>query len=396
LKSSDACGSWQSAVGVEPQRDLQIHIPCTERNPTSAEVDSAVSAALVGLSDPWGDEDQFIVLFDRIQDSLACAFEIELPAPALAGRSNIVAAAGLCVLNQCPGIYYCGPGNSSEGWFRALPSGSCLNNACFNHDKCSFLACVSSRPSCYFSPQSRSTGCDDPLSAACETCLQDDIDHLRLSYFLDLFICDAAVYLSVIPRPDPSCAHPPCDNVDRNCQVDICSPQNSSADADTGCVTTAIPEPSNINGNCSDSFSCTSPDFCSGGACIGTTDNERCPENSLTDDDQDCRRDACSPTSPFSDPITGCVTDGIIEPNNVPGNCVDAYACTSPDYCIGGVCNGINQNSLCGEVPGDCVSNVCSPGTAGTDSAGCIALCNLSVCGPGLAGHCSGCVCLPP
>jgi hypothetical protein len=42
------------------------------------------------------------------------------------------------------------------------------------------------------------------------------------------------------------------------------------------------------------------------------------------------------------------------------------------------------------------VSNVCSPGTAGTDSAGCIALCNLSVCGPGLAGHCSGCVCLPP
>jgi hypothetical protein len=465
LKPSDPCGSWQSTVGFEPQRDLQIHVPCSQTHPTTAEIDSAVSAALVGLSDPWGDDDQFIVLFDRIQDTLACAFEVDLPAAALAGRSNVAAAAPPCVLNQCPFVFYCGPGNTASGW--AFPAGPCLNTACFNHDHCSFLGCVSSKPPCYFSPQSRSTGCDDPLFLSCAACLVADEVFFEGWQYTDAAICAVAAALSVIPRGDPSCAHPPCDDTDRNCLVDTCSPQSPNANADTGCVTSATFEPSNINGNCSDSFSCTSPDFCSVGACLSTNVNELCPENSLTDADADCRRDACnpngaghdpttgcvpdailepsnvagncadgylcttpdfcmagacigmgepelcpdnsttdadadckrdacSPTSPGSDPITGCVADRINEPNNIDGNCVDAYACTSPDYCIGGVCNGTPQNANCGEVSGDCVSNLCSPGTAGTDSAGCIALCNLTVCGPNLAWHCSGCVCLPP
>jgi hypothetical protein len=183
---------------------------------------------------------------------------------------------------------------------------------------------------------------------------------------------------------------------DQDCRRDACNPNGAGHDPSSGCVKDAILEPSNVPGNCDDLASCTSPDFCMAGACIGDGMPELCPDNSSNDADADCRRDACSPTSPFADPITGCVTDGLIEPNNVDGNCVDAYACTSPDYCIGGVCNGTNQNSICGEVPGDCVSNVCSPGTAGTDSAGCIALCNLAVCGPNLTWHCSGCVCVPP
>ena len=53
---------------------------------------------------------------------------------------------------------------------------------CFAHDLCYFENCVYTECSCYYSPQSQATGCDDPFFAACAIsahALPDDLAQLN-------------------------------------------------------------------------------------------------------------------------------------------------------------------------------------------------------------------------
>src|SRR5262249_43671877 len=67
--------------------------------------------------------------------------------------------------SPAPGVNYCGPGNShTNSLLRFVNVPQCLNTACFEHDNCYGVNCITAI--CDFSPQSQA--CDDPLIATCE------------------------------------------------------------------------------------------------------------------------------------------------------------------------------------------------------------------------------------
>ena len=77
-RSSPPCGSWQTSAGTETDRDLQIKSGCSGVTLTDDEIDVAVQNALTGLANPWGDRDDFLVMQQRLQEGLDCAFEEDL------------------------------------------------------------------------------------------------------------------------------------------------------------------------------------------------------------------------------------------------------------------------------------------------------------------------------
>ena len=96
---------------------------------------------------------------------------------------------------------------------------------------------------------------------------------------------------------------------------------------------------------CDDGLSCTVSDVCSGGTCVGTTND------SLCDDANVCTDDSC-------DPATGCVNTN----NSAP--CDDGDACTTADTCAAGACVG--------GAPPDCDdANVCTDDSC-DPATGCV------------------------
>jgi hypothetical protein len=110
------------------------------------QVNAAASIGLSGLPDPWGEGFELAIL--RTAAELGARVETtSVPA----GPSASAIRAGDWLHNQCPG-FYCGPAKPEN--LNPILVGSCLNRACFNHDLCSFEACVRFDPR-VTSPRSR-------------------------------------------------------------------------------------------------------------------------------------------------------------------------------------------------------------------------------------------------
>lgn len=337
VKSSDPCASWQTTPGAESDRDTEIHEPCSVTNPTDEQIETAVAASIEGLVDSWQDAFEFITLFDGIQDTLDCAVDLDPTPPPPSQTAEPLEQD--CLLTQCLGVGYCGGTNTQDGWAMTHHAvDSCLNNACFEHDKCSFLNCVSYKPPCYFSPQSVGTGCDDALFAACANCPFDLYDSgARI-------ICWIAKNLRDHVPSDPICNYPPCDNVDADCKEDACQPSDPNQDPNTGCVDQNTNEPG--GSSCNDNLLCTTDESCAGGSCM-----------SSCDDGNPCTDTACDdPDNPF-------ICDSVFN----TATCDDGNACTFLDYCFEGVCSGSTSAGSCDDgnactVGDQCVGGDCSPG----------------------------------
>ena len=48
---------------------------CEELNLSQDQIDEAVAVAIVGINNPWGDEDDFQLLLDRVETKLGCTLQ---------------------------------------------------------------------------------------------------------------------------------------------------------------------------------------------------------------------------------------------------------------------------------------------------------------------------------
>lgn len=210
--SAPPCGSWQTGVGTEPNRDTDILPSCEESNPAEADIQAAVDTAVVGLNNPWGDPVEFAVMYERTQRSLNCAISIDEMGSA-SSRLNAPDSQH-CNTTYCPSIQYCGIKNSSEQTFGTHPASQCLNQACFDHDECYRTGCVlGDGEQCVFSP--RSDACDATLSWRCSLCNQIDIPYSN-DWRNDLIVCDIASALKLIQKAS-ACDNPACDDAGQTC-----------------------------------------------------------------------------------------------------------------------------------------------------------------------------------
>lgn len=252
VKPAEPCGSWQSTSGAQPQRDLRIHEPCSGVNPTDEQIEDAINTSLAGLPNAWGDTQQFILLFERIQQNLGCTLEFDVSGALLSPESTN------CNLTYCSTVHYCGKGNSTTSSFStAFCASNSLNMVCFTHDRCYDTTCVMS--DCYFSPQASS--CDNQMfqSSAC----------LAPSNLCDKLVCVLAVKLSQRVQQTP-CTLDACASLDDQCHDGECV-----GDVDPN-YPDCYPVAKNNGTPCEDGNSCSYSDTCIFGTCTpGIWDN--CP-----------------------------------------------------------------------------------------------------------------------
>ncbi len=123
------------------------------------------------------------------------------------------------------------------------------------------------------------------------------------------------------------------------CTLDGCA-------SDVGCTHTPLA------GACDDGDSCTGPDLCGGGVCVGGPSLD-------CDDGNPCTKDSCGDF-------------GCLHASDDDGECNDGNACTVGDHCSQGQCsNGGNVNCNDDSV---CTTDYCDP------AAGCIYTFNSAPC----------------
>ena len=235
--SGPPCGSWQTGTGAEPGRDSDILVACSEITPTSDDIHDAIEAALIGLVNPAANPDEFMIMYDRIQDQLDCAIDIETEAPPATTLLPIGADPACCPecadTTYCESVSYCGPGNSYD-WFSAafpgssflqgLGPGPCLNEKCYLHDLCYRDNCVLADERCAFSPRSIAVGCEANWANDYAACLIEDAwsaKHLTIN----TLIYEWTFILQALPNP-PCCDDLPClaDELGSDCSPGACNP----------------------------------------------------------------------------------------------------------------------------------------------------------------------------
>jgi hypothetical protein len=137
---------------------------CNDVAPSAAAIEAAVDAALVGLTDPWGDLDDQRAMVTGVEARLGCSF-------GWLERRGASAGAGVLGMRPPefdeydPATSYCGKGTSRNAIDLTLRGDSnCLNSTCYTHDVCYFERCV--QPGCIWTSQS--TECDEAMFRRCD------------------------------------------------------------------------------------------------------------------------------------------------------------------------------------------------------------------------------------
>lgn len=264
---------------------------CEETQPSTEQIEAAVLAALVDLTNPWQNLSEFELLLRRTEAELGCV---------LSAAEGTPAPESLLPLDQgCAeaGVQYCGPGTSEAG--TVVPTAQCLNEACCQHDRCYGADCVASE--CVWTPQSQA--CDSAPASVIATCDGQGgcglLDLLRPSV---VFICTAARCLNtsfpynLVPSCvalrtarillNPQCLDAAtCDCTGQTCETfTTCNP--GSACTAPVCGSTAEGGGACVEGttSCASLADCTSSADCNGGICFVNT----C-----------CGRPVCGPTAIF-------------------------------------------------------------------------------------------------
>lgn len=322
------CGSWQSADGLEPGRDVGIQPPCNELNPSAVALQAAIDAALAAAPNPWADPAAARLFQEVSQDALGCTFDIPAEAALAAVPADLVSLSGEPPqYNQYE--YYCGLDSALAAL--EMPAGPCLNLTCFFHDSCYDEHCVGGV--CPFSSQTDAVGCDDPLvEIACdpfrpppEGCLQSDGWWWSLA---DQYVCMVANTFTAILADVESCSGDPCDD-GLPCSLDSCAPWE-------GCQHAV---------QCDDANSCTL-DVCIATGCeyalmlpgslCGDRTQTPCDEPDRCDGSGNCLPNHAPPGTPCDEGTDACTVPGFCGNHGtcslLPRNCNDENPCTD-DSC---------------------------------------------------------------
>lgn len=173
--------------------------PCTIGDASQQEIEAAVSEALQGLANPWGDD--WPLLVQRGEAQLSCL----LRDPASLDLRFATEGAAVTAVN------YCGRGNSQTNpW--TVPAPTCLNNQCRDHDNC-YTRC-SVPGSCTFDVPA----CDEPffLEGCSPLCVFSNPSFTTHA----LFICAVAASLSSLNDSCPAFACGACCDATGACDGD--------------------------------------------------------------------------------------------------------------------------------------------------------------------------------
>ena len=131
-----------------------------------------------------------------------------------------------------------------------------------------------------------------------------------------------------------------CDD-DNPCTVDTCDGDSAQCDHDDAPDGTT----------CDDGTDCTDPDTCTGGVCVGEALLGCCTTHADCDDGNSCTTDKCNAAAGV------CMYVSFL-----PGSeCDDGNACTFGDWCQSGQCKGVSE-ILC-TTSNPCKAAVCDPDT---------------------------------
>lgn len=251
--------------------------------------------------------------------------------------NNASCPATTCRPNYCSALVGCVPSNATIGTDCTTDNFTCTTESCdgagtcatsYNNSACpvSGNQCIATvcnpaimganaTTGCVYPFYSNGTGCDDTFS-----CTNNDI-------------CDGSGNCVGIPQDGFCAALPPA--LGNPCVSTVCNISSGSANTTTGCVYTNNTLP------CNDGYTCTHPDTCAGGVCVGTSDNTTCIADANSSGQ--CLLGICNATSPSANMTTGCTFTSL----NNSQSCNDGVACTFPDICLGGMCTTTPNNSSC-------------------------------------------------
>ena len=174
LDQGEPCDTAISSASCPPDQGCIVEtdrcacVPgCDVKNPSDAAFTAAVQSAIGAAEDPWRTPENFARFARDVEMQLGCS----LQSPVVTGAAVVVSAFATCGVTYDDSVEYCGQGNScvTSNWFKTYNPGTCINQACFDHDRCYDLNCVDVANECYFT-KPQEAGCDAQLINACATC----------------------------------------------------------------------------------------------------------------------------------------------------------------------------------------------------------------------------------
>lgn len=288
---------------------------------------------------------------DACDDGVACTINDVCSLGVCAGTPNNASCPSTtCRPNYCNATSGCMPSNATIGTNCTTDSYTCTTEACdgagtcatvFNNTLCpaSGNQCIAAVCSPAVMGANATTGCVYPFypnGTGCSdnfTCTNNDI-------------CDGSGNCVGIPEDGFCAALPPA--LGNLCVSTVCNITSPSANTTTGCVYTNNTVP------CDDGFTCTEPDTCTGGVCVGTPNNATCIADANASGQ--CKLGLCNVTAPGHNATTGCVFSNLTNGES----CDDGVACTFPDICLNNTCTSTPNNSSCNS-NNPCVDYRCDP-----------------------------------
>lgn len=156
------------------------------------------------FDDPWENVALFV---EGTAKSLGCISDEE---PLLSPK---VDECKDCDTEYCDEVQYCGKGTSENGPpFLQARGNRCLNEVCFEHDKCYRNNCIAG--ACWFTPQGSTGKCDEDMFDRC-----DDTSCVGRKDFSARTICAGAEYAKDKREDDEECQEPPCAEGTMCCQT---------------------------------------------------------------------------------------------------------------------------------------------------------------------------------
>ncbi len=184
-------------VAFESRDDGDEACPfCNVLEPSDDLLSAVVAEVMAGLNDPWG---SVALIIDGTAKSLGCS-----PDPETVLFSPKAEECKDCDTEYCEEISYCGRGTSENNPGGLQGKGnSCLNRACFEHDKCYRNECVARE--CAFTMQGSTGDCDEKMFEKC-----DDKACVGRRDFAARVICKGAKGLKGSLGGPKNCENPPC------------------------------------------------------------------------------------------------------------------------------------------------------------------------------------------
>ena len=383
--TSEACVEGEGCLSepATPGTPCEDGNPCTVNDTCGTEAACTSGQDICGDCDPdvAQDCDKYLPSANRCMGDVICTAESKCVFDAATAKApcdtsgnngcqttGCDPSTGECATVLAAAETPCDDGNPCSGLGACDGTGSCSSGQPLDcadaDDACTADYCVVGGPV---------QGCLSITQCECEV----DEDCVQPPVGCVVAVCqDQACVFEVAPDGARECDAVWCTEGDA-CAGGVCSPGASSCDDDNPCTTDLCLDGANecvyiANvGSCDDGDPCTTGDACREGAvCEG--------DALVCDDHEQCTVDTCDPA------MSACAFTPKMGP------CDDGDACTTQDFCNGGVCKG--------GAPDPCEDdNPCTDDACDSAAAGCVHTANTASCDDGdactVGDSCAGSTC---